>query len=165
MKRILSQLCSVICCVILITSCETNVIDGVQYIQGPGDCIECSASWNNEIVSLTGYSIVSFKSQINGTLEFEYYNNAWWYENEPWNISGFVIYANDSKIGDYTSASRNGQFTPISISSIKKGCVIKIVYIGEHYGGEFCTSLLKNIRITSNQSNSEPNNPAPDWDF
>ncbi|MBO5674210.1 MAG: hypothetical protein J6S09_07975 [Paludibacteraceae bacterium] len=164
MKRLLLFFCS-IAYLAAFTSCETNVIDGVQYIQGPGDCIECSASWNNEIVSLTGYSTISFKSQINGNLEFEYYNNAWWDNGEPWNISGFVVYANDNKIGEYSSASRNGLFTQISIQSIKRGCVIEIVYVGERTGGEYCTSLLKNIKITSKQSNNESNNSNPDWEF
>lgn len=164
MKRFLLFFCS-ISYFIAFTSCEKNIIDGIQHIQGPGDCIECSASWNNGIVSLILNSEISFKSQINGTLEFEYYNNAWWYEGEPWNIAGFRIYANDNMIGEYISASRNGLVTPISIPSIKKGCIIKVVYCGDHYGSEACTSLLQNIRITSKQSNNESNKSNPDWDF
>lgn len=164
MKRLLFFFCS-IACFLVFTSCETNVIDGVQYIQGPADCIECSASWNNETVSLMRDSEISFKSQINGTLEFEYYNNAFWYEGEPWNIAGFRIYANDNTIGEHISASRNGLFTPISIPSIKRGCIVKIIYIGESLGGESCASLLRNIRITSKQSNNESNNSNPDWEF
>ena len=118
MKRLLFFFCS-IACFLIFTSCETNVIDGVQYIQGPGDCIECSASWNNEIVSLMRDSEISFKSQLNGTLELEYYNNAYWddYYSEYYDVAGFIIYANGNKVGEYTSASRNGLFTPISIPS------------------------------------------------
>lgn len=165
MKRLLFFFCS-IACFLVFTSCETNVIDGVQYIQGPGDCIECSASWNNEIVSLMRDSEISFKSQLNGTLELEYYNNAYWddYYSEYYDVAGFIIYANGNKVGKYTSASRNGLFTPISIPSIKRGCVIEIIYQGDSYSVSN-TSLLKNIRITNKQSNNESNNPNPDWEF
>lgn len=170
MKRLLFQLCSMICCLILISSCETNVIDGVQYIQGPGDCIEnYYAIWNNETLNLGYRSYVCFKAAIKGELHFEYSNNAWLDDGIPYVWSGFVVYVDGEFVDGYTGyRTNNGKFVHTYIKSIKRGSIIKIEYDGEIWDSStYCSSLLKNIHITSKPSNNTntDNNPDSGFDF
>lgn len=171
MKRLLFQLSSVICCLILISSCETNVIDGVQYIQGPGDCIEnYYVIWNNETLTLEPGSYICFKSKIKGELHFEYSNNALITNGGvlvAW--SGFVVYVDGEFVDAYTGfQSNNGKYAHSYLKSIKQGAIIKIEYDGKIWdSSSYCSSLLKNIHITSKPSNNTntDNNPDSGFDF
>lgn len=170
MKRLLFQLSSIICCVILIASCESNVIDGVQYIQGPGDCIEChQVTWSGNTLRLTSdggrnSSQISFKSKINGQLHFEYYNGASWFEGEITDSGGIIIYVNGSQIWENAYTNGKGAFTPVSINAIKRNDIIKICYYWRDWGTP--ASLITNISISTKPLGENTNNNSnPSWDF
>lgn len=80
MKRLLFQLSSIICCVILLASCEQEdiIIDNIQYINSPSTCLKNhNVSWNGEYATLESNSYFSFKAKVDGELCF-YYNTGGW---------------------------------------------------------------------------------------
>ena len=143
------------------TSCETNTIDGAQYIQGPGDCIKSkNVTWNGAGVSLHRVcdegSYIEFRAQMKGALYLEYML----IETEHWGCGGFQIYVGGQQVGNYVSGSIN-QYSQCQVNNIKKGQVIKIVSKddGLIFPEQISVSLL-NIKIIGENAN-----PNPDWDF
>lgn len=135
MKRLLFQLRSVICGVVLFTSCEQEdvIIDNIQYINSPNCCLSTyNASWDGSTVSLNN-GHVTFKTKISGTLFFyAIYNDV-------------KVYQNGKKINDTDLSS---EYEAITIKHIPANAIIKIK--------STYNTIISNIRMESNIGASTP---------
>lgn len=148
MKRLLFQLSSIICCVILLSSCEQEdvIIDNIQYINSPNCCLSMyKASWNGSTLKIDEGGYITFKTKITGTLLLD--------------CEGAVkIYQNGKKI-HHTDASK---YRRITIKHIPANAIIKIK---APYDSYTYTSFVSDIAINSNTGNSNTGTSIPDSGF
>lgn len=161
MKRFLLFFCS-ISYFIAFTSCEKNIIDGIQHIQGPGDCLKCNnVSWevNNVTLYRTTDSYIQFKALINGTLKLEYYN----FYHDVYGAGNMKIFVDKQQVGDFKDCGNTSKivWSNCHINNIKKGQIIKIGWFNDHMSApDMLNSTVQNIQIINGNFN-----PNPDWDF
>lgn len=153
MKRLLFQLSSIICCVILLSSCEQEdvIINNIQYIQGPANCIATNyVSWSeNGVNLLTQGSYIQFKTKMNGTLSFTCINDKY---------AELNVYIGNKLIGEYQNTG------DVQIKSIKKNSIIKFS-AGTRANGEYGSFVGNIILLGEGSSTSNTDNPNPGFDF
>lgn len=147
-------------------SCENNqvqndlIIDGVQYIKGPSNCLSLSSKgvkWNGDMIDLYHNSYIKFKAVNSGTLlaviDGDFTGGSFFVE-----INGVEVYR-------YSALDQE----TMQINSITEGDVIKCKYIiSGDYGSTNETSSIRlsNLRIQlDNTINNNPEQNNPSFDF
>lgn len=145
-------------------SCENNqvqndlIIDGVQYIKGPSNCLSISSKgvkWNGDMIDLYHNSYIKFKAVNSGSLlaviDGHYERGSFFVE-----INGVEAY----RYSDTDSET-------MQINSITKGDVIKCKYIISVGYRDYEGSItLSNLRIQlDNTINNNPQQNNPSFDF
>lgn len=161
-------------------SCENNqvqndlIIDGVQYIKGPSNCISMSnenVSWTGNSIQLHNTSWIKLKASHDGELKanllFGYVcNSSYWSEER------FTVKVNGMEVAFFTHKSCGQLTKELDVNAIKTGDKIELRYRHESNSSDECYVTISDLRIESNNTNgstggnnnnSEQDNPSFDF--
>lgn len=161
-------------------SCENNqvqndlIIDGVQYIKGPSNCISMSnenISWTGTSIQLHNESWIKLKASHDGELKANFLFGYVCYDSY-WSKERFTVKVNGMEVAFFTHKSCGQLTKDLNVNAIKTGDKIELRYIHEDCSSDECYVTISDLRIQSNNTNgstggnnnnSEQDNPSFDF--